>query len=219
MKKYLYSKKKMFSDTRGFSLAEVMVAVGVFAFSIVGIVGLLGSAGKGASSVSEVDDANRVAAAVQAEVQRMGIDMLLAGEARNQPFLRTSQQTLEDDAEPDFNPASTSGPSGAPKRYTLFADRTGTRIGLMHYTSSGTEPVWDDEDPGGSGSHPYGYSRKFFEITLIRNEEISPQSNDNTAGFLAYTMRIRWPSYLPNAVRVKDNSQKQVLYIPGVVLR
>ena len=69
-------------------------------------------------------------------------------------------------------------------------------------------------------------SDRFFEFSLTRNGDspntgdgLSPVGNDNTAGFLAFMINLRWPAYLPNGVPVTDNSQKSTLIIPAAVTR
>lgn len=63
-----------FADSRpvqGFSLVEVVVAVGLCALAIVTVLGLLSPAGQGVREVGELDDASRVVEAIQAELQRV----------------------------------------------------------------------------------------------------------------------------------------------------
>ena len=65
----------MASNKDGFSLAEVLVAVGVFAFTIVGIVGFVGAMGKQTADVRDSDSATRIVDSVQRELQnRTGIN-------------------------------------------------------------------------------------------------------------------------------------------------
>ena len=59
-----------FFKNSAFSLAEVVVAVGIFAFSIVGIVGFIGAMGKQNTEVRDADDAARVVGVIQDELQR-----------------------------------------------------------------------------------------------------------------------------------------------------
>jgi prepilin-type N-terminal cleavage/methylation domain-containing protein len=60
------------SFPRGFSLVEVVVAVGIFAIAVVSVIGLLGPINQSVAAVSESDDATRIVAAVQRELQRLG---------------------------------------------------------------------------------------------------------------------------------------------------
>jgi hypothetical protein len=75
---------------------------------------------------------------------------------------------------------------------------------------------------------------KFFEIDLVRNDQLSPQPSDATAAVVAYTMRVRWPAFMAAssgaAVQVGanpagggavsfDHSKKQVLFFTGAIRR
>ena len=63
---------------------------------------------------------------------------------------------------------------------------------------------------------------KFFEFTLTRNTDLSPSSTDATAGFLAFTINLKWPAYTPTADGVGAavaDSQKSTLIIPAAVTR
>jgi len=62
-------------------------------------------------------------------------------------------------------------------------------------------------------------SEKFFEFALIRNDTLSPVGNDPTAGFLAFTISLRWPAFLPNGVEFTANEQKSVLIVPAAITR
>lgn len=63
---------------------------------------------------------------------------------------------------------------------------------------------------------------QFFEFALIRNETLSPSSPstaDDSAGFLAFTISLRWPAFLPNGTPFTANEQKSVMIVPGAVTR
>lgn len=62
-------------------------------------------------------------------------------------------------------------------------------------------------------------AEKFFEFALIRNDTLSPLANDTSAGYLAFTISLRWPAYLPNGAQFTVNSQKSVLIIPAAITR
>lgn len=193
--------KKLYLDPRGaFSLVEVVVAVGIFALAIVGVIGLLSPTTKAVTEVSDNDAASRVVNIVQSELQALasssgGWSNFTTGSDK---FLRLSSESLDD---PDYT-----------KPYVFFASKDGGKVGNADSTVWGT--VSADKD-----------KNKFFEIILIRNWDadsstgLSNPTNDTTAGYLAYTIRLRWPAYLPNGVRVTDNTQKSVLIVPAAVTR
>jgi type II secretory pathway pseudopilin PulG len=71
---------------------------------------------------------------------------------------------------------------------------------------------------------------KFFEFKLVRNGDspatgdgLSPKANDDTAGFLAFTIVLKWPAYAPTAdgligTAVPD-AQKSIMIVPAAVTR
>ena len=54
---------------------------------------------------------------------------------------------------------------------------------------------------------------------VANNTGLSNPTNDATAGFLAYTMRVRWPAFLPNGTQFTNNFQKSVMIVPAAVTR
>lgn len=86
-------------------------------------------------------------------------------------------------------------------QYNFFATRDGSKIGQSGAFTSDNE--------------------KFFEFALIRNTQLSgtDTSGDASAGFLAFTISLRWPAYLPDGTQVTDNSQKSVMIVPAAVAR
>ena len=152
---------------KGFSLAEVVVAVGIFAFSIVGIVGFMGAMGKQASDVVETDDAARFVEVIQSELQRM-------------------------------------------------VDRSGSYSGVTSlfgrdiFATRGSAIL--------STQETLGNGERFFQITLERNEMLSPGGEDGNSGFLAMMMKLKWPAYLPNGKEVPDQD-RNVMLIPVSVHR
>lgn len=177
---------------RGFSLVEVVVAVGIMALGIVAVLGLLGPTSKSITEVKDVGDANRIISTVQSELQRLPFTDVIA-------YLKTAAQIA---AETDAYDPSTDARA-------LFASRAGDKVGLF------ASPVWNQT--GLTAAERDGL--KFFEISLIRNDTLSPVANDTTAGYLAFTIRLRWPAYLPNGERVANNAQKSVMIVPAAITR
>ena len=88
--------------------------------------------------------------------------------------------------------------------YIFAASKSGDKVGLK-LGEAGT-PF---EEPG----------EQFFEFALIRNTTLSPAGNDATAGFLAFTISLRWPAFLPNGAEFTVNEQKSVMIIPAAITR
>ena len=150
----------------GFSLIEVVVAVGIFAVGIVGVIGLFAPTTKNVAAVADSDASTQVVGAIQQYLKDQGF---------------TGTQTIVN----------------AGTKY--YANKQGNIIGV-----SGLSTLPD--------------TAKFFEFTLTRNTDLSDAANDTTAGYLAFTINLKWPSYLPNGTAVADN-QKSSLIIPAAVTR
>ena len=101
----------------------------------------------------------------------------------------------------------------------LGADTNTTGTGFVYYSTKGGDNVGVAEDAATvSSSGKLIMSDRFFEFSLIRNASLSPVADKDTAGFLAFTINLRWPAYLPNGVAVTD-SEKNTLIVPAAVTR
>ena len=58
---------------KGFSLVEVVVAVGIFAIAVISVIGLMVPINQSVANVKDGDDASRIASIIQNELQRLGI--------------------------------------------------------------------------------------------------------------------------------------------------
>ncbi|MBW8781618.1 MAG: prepilin-type N-terminal cleavage/methylation domain-containing protein [Verrucomicrobia bacterium] len=214
---------KLCQPRRAFSLIEVVIAVGIFAVSIVAVIGLMAPSNKSVSEVRDADDTTRVVNAVQAELQRLaenqrfttvgttvGIGSSAAGSSNNDGFIRPSAPTDPTDGS-SWIGVSTN------KNFTLYASRDGTRIGVYADTAAWKTAASANDD-----------SLKYFEIVLIRTAAVQNAVNlsqnsssdpDVNAGFLAFVMRIRWPAYMPDGTEFAQHSQKSVLIVPAAVHR
>ena len=158
----------------GFSLVEVVVAVGIFALAIVGVIGLLGPTSKSITDVADNDSATRVISAIQSGLQKAGF---------------TSVRNRLDGT-------------------IFYASKDGSKVAV------GTDAVWTTDR-----------SEKFFEFTLVRNETLSPSSPataDDSAGYLAFTIVLKWPAFAPSADGVGTavlDTQKSVMVVPAAITR
>jgi hypothetical protein len=201
-----------------------VVAVGVFAIGIVAILALFAPAAKSVSANAEAEAAAAVAQALAADLQRRVVRADAAPFAAVTALLKKStaaggHELTNDNARADYDIAR--------DPQLLFANRDGTKIGTFADTT-----VWGT---------PNSNREKFFEISLIRNETLSPPADpaadppvnpDATAAFIAYTARIRWPAFVAlsgagaqqvganpaGAVRF-DHSSKLSLFVTGAVKR
>lgn len=169
----------------GFSLVEVVVAVGIFALAIVGVIGLLGPTARSVSDVSDSDAATRVVSTIQAALQQR-----VASSSTGFTSLGSVLQV----------------PSGGnPPTYDFFATKDGRFVGTAaEFTTASVSN-----------------SEKFFEFALLRNTSLSGSNNsgDASAGYLAFTISLRWPAYQANGTQVTEASQKSVMIVPAAVTR
>jgi len=167
------SGKRLIGRTTGFSLIEVVVAVGIFALAIVGVIGLLVPTSKNISDVADSDSASRAISAIQSGLQSSGFTTVQGNLAK-----------------------------------TFYASRNGDKVGASDAAIWSTTGVTNQD--------------KFFEFTLVRNDTLSPASADPTAGFLAFTIVLKWPAFVPSANgtgTAVDPSQKSVMVIPAAITR
>lgn len=126
---------------RGFSLVEVVVAIGVFVVGVVGAIALLSSTTNSASSTLDANGALRVAESSEALLRANSWDFVLN-------YL------------------------GETDSASIYADKSGSRIGF-------TDTV--------------ELADAYYEIDLRRMSDLSPITEDTTAGFLAFEVRVSWP--------------------------
>jgi type II secretory pathway pseudopilin PulG len=211
----------------GFSLIEVVVAIGIFAFGMVAVIGLFTPVARSVTSTADAEVAARVADGLRLKLQTLPFATVAS---LLKESTASGHQLADNDAQPDYDITRDT--------QLLFANRDGTKIGLY------ADDVWLDPVSKRNSDR-----EKFFEIALIRNETISPKASvvagaegtegtevtiepDLTAAVLAYTARLRWPAFMTDgtgavvqfgsnptgSVRF-DQSKKQVLYFAGSVTR
>ncbi len=207
----------------GFSLLEVVVAVGIFAIGMLAVVGLFSPVARSVSVSSDLESAARVADALRTKLQAMPVANVIALLKNN---TETGHEITVGDARPDYNPVADTK--------ILFANRDGSII------AGYSDAIWG---PRTGTLNPD--REKYYEIALIRNESLTPRTAapaggstepaadpDATAYLIAYTARIRWPMFARDgatgAVQVGanpttgvrfDHSVKQVFFVTGAVTR
>lgn len=194
---------------RGFSLLEVVAAIGILAIGIVTVLGLFAPLTKSVTRNNETEAAAHVIDALIERLQSLPFDQVAGN-------LKTSAEILADDARPDYNPNDT-------RRETkvFFASLAGDKMGQA------SDPVWTDPVTRRPSDR-----EKFFEIALIRNATLSPAANDPAAPWLAFNVRVRWPAFLPTAGGAAvpvgfnsaatvpyDHSKQQVMFFSGSIRR
>ena len=202
---------------RGFSLIEVIVAVVIFAVGMVAVLGLFAPVTKSVSTVSDSEVAARAADMVRARVQTLPFELALA-------LVQEVADVRRKDGDGNYNPND-----GTRNPAVIFGKLSGD-IGIYD-AGEGRRNWYDSSVPT---PQPMSNADKFFEIDLIRNDTLTPKAEDATAPMVAYTMRVRWPMFMPassgTGVQVGanpagggqvpyDHSKKQVLFFTGAILR
>ncbi len=203
-----------------FSLIEVVAAIGIFAVGMVAVIALFAPLARSVTGVGETEAAAHIAELLRDELARRAA--AAQSFASITALLKNSTALSHELTLADNNPgAPTSDPRKDPR--LLFASRDGSKIGAYADTA-----VWGATD-----------AEKFFEIALIRNETLSPIASDTASPpplVLAYTARLRWPAFVPDATPTNplralpfgynpaaavpfDHSQQQVMHLAGSVTR
>jgi prepilin-type N-terminal cleavage/methylation domain-containing protein len=199
---------------RGFSLIEVIAALGIFGFGMLVIVGLFAPVTRSVTTVSESEAAARVADSVRARLQTLRFESALT-------LIQEGADVRKNDANGAYNVNSGTNPA------VLFGKLTGD-VGI--YDQATNRKRWYDSSV--PTPQVVADGDKFFEVDLIRNDTLSPKSADATAAMVAYTMRVRWPAFQASSSGAAiqtgagvggavpfDNGKKQVLFFSGAITR
>jgi prepilin-type N-terminal cleavage/methylation domain-containing protein len=209
---------------RAFSLIEVVVAIGIFAVGMVAVVALFAPVARSVAGSSDAQAAATVAERLRDELSRRAT---VAGSFA--PVVALFKNSTANGGHEVTTADNASSAATDPRRDTrlLFASRDGSKIG--GYIDS----VWIDPVTGQIND-----AEKYFEITLIRLDALSPNTvaADAAASTISYTARIRWPAFVldnasANARRalpagfnataavVFDRSQLQTFHVAGSITR
>lgn len=157
------------SERRGFSLVEVVVAVGIFALAIVGVIGLLAPSIKAVSEIADTNVAARLAQNIQMELENYG-----------------------------FAPVVTAtDPNGSLKKIQLVATKDGLRVVRSNGTTpipADNDPV-TGTPPGIAAADRY----YLVEVTQFPAGNTLAYTAANNPGFVALSVRVLWPYKLPAA--------------------
>jgi type II secretory pathway pseudopilin PulG len=207
-----------------FTLLEVVVALGIFAVGVVAVLALFTPVARSVAGSADAEAATNIAGTLGDYLQRRTLatrDFTTVAS-----LLKVSTAKSHQLIDADNNPNNTANDPRVDAQL-LFASRDGTKIGGYN------DPVWIDP-----ATRQPSDVEKFFEIALIRNETLSPNdpAADQAAIVLAYTARIRWPAFVPDATPTNlrralpagfnptgavrfDHSQQQALFIADAVRR
>lgn len=201
---------------RGFSLLEVVAAVSIFAFGMVVVMGLFAPVTKSVANSGDSEAATRVADAVRARVQGLPFATALA-------LIQLPADVRKNDGDGSYNPND-----GTKHPAVLFGTRSG-EVGI--YDNASGRKAWYGA-ANISNTNKFADVDKYFEIDLVRNEEVSPASLDSTTAGVAYNIRVRWPAFVittpGTAVQngqntggsvAFDQGKKQVMFFTGAIAR
>ncbi len=148
-----------------FSLVEVVIAVGLFALSILAVVGLLGPILDSIRESEETEIASNINELIRAELERI-------------PF--TGPDSIE------------AWPTGTNDRVVLYASRDLTAIGVAGPGGNQWRQLLTDLNALDS-DRQYGVADTVFRIEL-RNSEAFP-FDQNTHASRTFHIRVYWPVY------------------------
>jgi prepilin-type N-terminal cleavage/methylation domain-containing protein len=205
---------------RGFSLIEVVAALGIFAIGMIAVLGLFAPVTKSVAGVSDAEAAARVADAVRARLRSMPFAAAAA-------LVQDVTDVRKNDSDGTYNPNDGTRHPG------VIFGRLNGEVGF--YNGSAVVPAWYDYDYSSTPprARPFVDADKFFEIDLIRDETISPKAGDPTASMIAFHVRVRWPAFVRTSPTTAvsgaqnpaggavpfDHGKKQVLFFAGAIAR
>jgi len=170
---------------RAFTLLEVVVAITVFAVGMVAVIALFAPVARSVNEVSDAEAAAAVAEQLRGELSRR---VLAAGSfAPVVALLKNATSTGHEVTNSDNNSGASSDPRTDAR--LLFASRDGTK--LAAYADS----VCDrSDDPPALGRGQILRTHSDSQRGSFPNNPAS----DAGAVVLAYTVRIRWPAFVPD---------------------
>jgi len=175
-----------------FTLVEVVVAVGVFAVSIVAVLGLLSPVSRAVAGVADRDTAAQLGDAIQVELVRL----------RDRQTASSSQTKL--DAFAALVPAG--------DVLKLVASRDGARV--IRESDAENNPV--------TGSPPGVAKRDRYFLIEVSRQPSPLGDYTAGAGFLALTLTVKWPYQIasgPGAgdATAADLTQASVLILNAAI--
>lgn len=93
---------------------------------------------------------------------------------------------------------------------TLYASMDGSKFGPANDAK-----IWN---PEGNLTELQQKALRFFKIKLSPNDQLSPEGNDTTAGFLAFNMTVTWTVFNTAGGKVGEPQQSSLI-IPCAITR
>jgi uncharacterized protein (TIGR02598 family) len=174
----------------GFSLVEVVVALGIFAISIVAIIGLLVPVNNSVTDIRDTEDATRLVTNIQGELQKLSF--------------ATLKFVLD-------NPPATDADR-------LFSSRDGSIVEVGDPVAQTRANVWDPQGVRTQLEEDALKFFKVELLRNTSLSPNSAPNLDANAGYLAYTIKLSWPAFGSNGEAVAASSQS-VMLIPAAITR
>lgn len=203
-----YRARALRAVARGFSLLEVVLAVGIFSFAIVMVVAMLAGGLRTQTEIMDRGTVGRMADAINAKLMDLGYDVIQGNQSKNLPGL-----LFPAGQNPD-SPGDTTSQNSK----VLFMNKTGDKIGTY------TDTIWGT--PGSNNAE------KYYEIMLVRSPstQFSPPPdtagatlNTITASSVLFTVRVTWPAFIVDAdgkaSEQKDRATRGVFVFNAAVSR
>jgi type II secretory pathway pseudopilin PulG len=191
----------------GFSIIEVVLAVGIFAIAITMVIAMMASSARTQTEIVDRGTASRLAEAINIKLAILGYDAVQGNSVKGYPGLLFPANQ---------NPDSPGIDTTSNNSKVLYINKAGDKVGTY------TDPVW-----GNIGSNN---AEKYYEVMLVRspNTVLSPPAdqagadlNTITAGSVLFTVRISWPAYLPDGTAAPAASRptRSVLIFSSAISR
>ncbi len=201
------------SKFHGFSLIEVVVAVGIFAIAIVGVIGLLAPTAKSIGDVTDTAAATRLADGVASELARLRDSI---------PTSSTNPTHLD-----GLYTIINTGNSDASK-YSLTAVADGSYVVRDDKTTGSSNPANNDPvNPPANQPRGIAKNNRYFLIEVVTQKVplTGPQNSlayipsgqiGGPSGFLALTIVVKWPYYIganaATAQLASPSAQSSMIY-------
>ena len=179
------------SKSQGFSLVEVVVAVGIFAIAIVGVIGLLAPTAKSISETADTAVASRLADSVAVELARIRDDPAQTPTAVGDTRLDKVYDLIQTAA---ANPTVPFIVALADGSYAV-------------QTSKATNSATTGQPRG------IAVGDQYFAIFVSQQTGNLLYKRSGGSGFLALTVVVKWPYKLPpTGISVPSSSQSSLIY-------
>jgi hypothetical protein len=196
-KQYLYRQRR----EGGFSLVEVILAIGVFSLTIIAVIGLLGPIAQQVRDLQDTKVANNLPAPIREELNRIGFINFVDIEAGAATLVIDGSTFPETDDEGN--------------RYlALYAPMDGSRAVVQE--AAGVNPNADTPDFGVEVQDRY-YEIRIFPAAGNNNAPGNNLRYNDGDAHVAFRVQITWPFTLPDGNVVDEENRRDFEYFTAIV--